>query len=154
MLTAWRIVKAKNADSAFDGEGARLYGGRWNSPGTAMVYTAGSVSLAVLEILVHLNDTSVLPSYVLCGIHFSDSEIESIGILRLPKNWRSYPAPPELQMIGDKWIGSGRSLGLKVPSAVVDEENFFLLNPAHKAFRNLTIDDPVPFEFDLRLLKA
>ena len=61
MTRAWRIIKSRFAAEAFSGEGARLYGGRWNSPGTAMVYTAGSVSLATLELLVHLDNTSVLP---------------------------------------------------------------------------------------------
>ena len=54
-ITAWRIVRARFADSAFDGEGARRYGGRWNSRGTRMVYTAGSQALAALEMLVHLD---------------------------------------------------------------------------------------------------
>ncbi|HEY2931677.1 MAG TPA: RES domain-containing protein [Acidobacteriota bacterium] len=146
-------MKAKNADFAFDGEGARVYGGRWNSPGTAMVYTAESISLAVLEVLVHVSNTTLLPSYVLCGIHFSESDIESFDARALPKNWRAYPAPPELQTIGDEWVKSGRSLSLKVPSSVVPEENIFLLNPAHKAFKSVRIDKPLTFKFDLRLLK-
>ncbi|MDX6710688.1 MAG: hypothetical protein QOH96_1704, partial [Blastocatellia bacterium] len=70
MPTAWRIVKTRLAAQAFDGEGARLYGGRWNSVGVRMVYTAGSLSLAVLEIFVHIENTDILPTYSVCAVHF------------------------------------------------------------------------------------
>ena len=65
MIRAWRIVKTRYSADAFSGEGARLYGGRWNSPGVAMVYTAGSKSLATLEVLVHLDMISRGSSVVL-----------------------------------------------------------------------------------------
>ena len=68
MVSAWRITKRKHARSAFTGEGARLYGGRWNSPGTAIIYTAESQSLAVLEILVHLDSPELLKKWLCAGI--------------------------------------------------------------------------------------
>ena len=52
-MIVYRLAKA--AFTALDGEGARLFGGRWNSPGRPMIYTAASPSLAVLEVLVHLD---------------------------------------------------------------------------------------------------
>jgi RES domain-containing protein len=71
---------------------------------------------------------------------------------RQPKNWRSYPAPPELQLIGDEWVKSGRSLALEVPSAVIKTDSNYLLNPQHRDFQAVRVMDLQPFEFDLRLL--
>jgi RES domain-containing protein len=152
MPTGWRIVKSRHASTAFDAEGARLYGGRWNSPGTRMVYTSGSISLAVLEVLVHLRETALLSSYSLITARFNDALVEGLDRSRLPDGWRSYPAPPELQRIGDEWIRSRRSAVLQVPSAVVERESNYLLNPAHPDFSSVVIGEPEPFTFDERLL--
>jgi RES domain-containing protein len=152
MPTAWRIVKTRFAAQAFDGEGARLYGGRWNSVGVRMVYTAGSVSLAVLEILVNLENTYVLPAYSLCAVNFDDDLVTTLDRSRLPANWRDSPSPPELLAIGDAWIASGSSAVLEVPSAVVESESNYLINPAHPDFAALVIEPPQPFTFDPRLL--
>ena len=152
MATGWRIVKSRRTRSAFDGEGARLYGGRWNSPSTRMVYVAGSVSLAVLEVLVHLGDVGVLSSYSLCAVEFEDGLIEPLDRSRLPADWRSYPAPPGSREIGDAWVKGGSSVILEVPSAVVERESNYLINPAHPDFASVNVGEPEPFEFDSRLL--
>jgi RES domain-containing protein len=152
MPTAWRIVKARFAQQAFDGEGARLYGGRWNSVGVRMVYMAGSVSLAVLEILVHLENTDVLPAYSLRAVQFDDIVVSSLDRARLPPNWRDSPSPTELLAIGDAWIASGTSAVLEVPSAIVESESNYLINLAHPDFAPLVIGPPQPFTFDPRLL--
>ena len=151
MATGCRIVKSRRAHSAFDGEGARLYGGRWNSPGTRMVYIAGSVSLAVLEVLVHVGDAGVLSSYSLCVVEFDDGLVRSLDRSRLPAGWRSYPAPPELRGIGDAWVRDGDSAVLEVPSAVVERESNYLINPGHADFASVNVGEPEPFEFDPRL---
>jgi RES domain-containing protein len=151
VATGWRIVKRRHARSAFDGEGARLYGGRWNSSGTRMVYVAGSVSLAVLEVLVHLGDVGVLSSYSLCAVEFEDGLIEPLDRSRLPADWRSYPAPPGSREIGDAWVKGGSSVILEVPSAVVERESNYLINPAHPDFASVNVGVPEPFEFDSRL---
>ncbi len=153
MPTAWRIVKTRFAPAAFDGEGARLNGGRWNSVGVRMVYTAGSISLAVLELVVHLENTDVLPSYSLCAVHVDDSVVTSQNRSRLPANWADSPPPPELFAIGDAWIAGQSSVVLEVPSAVVESETNYLINPAHSDFESLTIDPPRPFGWDPRLLR-
>lgn len=152
MPTGWRIVKSRHAGTAFDGEGARLYGGRWNSPGTRMVYTSASVSLAVLEVLVHLQDASLLSSYSLIAARFEEALVESLDRSMLPDGWRSYPAPRELQHIGNEWAKNGRSAVLEVPSAVVERESSYLLNPAHPDFSPVVIGEPELFTFDERLL--
>jgi RES domain-containing protein len=152
MATGWRIVKRRHASAAFDGEGARLYGGRWNSPGTRMVYTSSTISLAILEILVHLQEASLLSSYSLISASFDDALVERLDRSRLPDGWRSYPAPSELQRIGDEWVRSQRSAVLEVPSVIVERESTCLLNPVHPDFSSVVIREPEPFTFDQRLL--
>jgi RES domain-containing protein len=153
-ITAARIVKAKYATIAFDGEGARSAGGRWNSPGTAMVYAADSTALAALEMLVHLGRASLLQHYVLIACSFDDRLVTPVDRSRLPSTWRSYPAPPAVQMLGDEWVRGGTSAVLEVPSAVIDTASNFLLNPAHPDFASMILDAPRPFEFDRRLLES
>jgi RES domain-containing protein len=152
-ITAWRIVKARHAANAFDGEGARVEGGRWNSPGTPVVYTSQSAALAALELLVHLGRGSILRAYVLVPCTFDEAVVSRLDRQRLPRNWRSYPAPPDLQSIGDEWVKSGRSAVLEVPSAVIETESNYLLNPHHRDFHAVALLTSQPFEFDLRLLK-
>jgi len=154
VITAWRIVKGRRAQTAFDGEGARLSGGRWNSPGTGIVYTSASAALAVLEMLVHLGQGNVLPSYVLIACSFSESLVEHVDPDDLPANWLAYPAPPVLQSVGDQWVSNGQSAVLRVPSVIVPREFNFLLNPTHADFRRVKIGKPEPFGLDLRLLKV
>src|SRR5271167_1324522 len=101
MVSAWRITKRKHAKSAFSGEGARIYGGRWNRRGTAVIYTAESQSLAVLEILVHLDSPELLKKYVLFEVGIQSSLIEALDLANLPRDWKANPAPDEVQAIGD-----------------------------------------------------
>ena len=150
MLTVWRIVKAIYAGQAFDGEGARLTGGRWNSPGIKMVYTADSHALATLELLVQLGNPTRLPKFVWISAICDESLVTPVDLASLPANWRSYPAPPGLQLLGDQWIRSGSSLLLRVPSVLAEQSNY-LINPDHPDFSKLSISSAKPFEFDMRL---
>ena len=152
--TAWRIVKARHAAKAFDGGGARLEGGRWNSPGTPVVDTFGSAALAAFELLVHLGRGSILSAYVLIACTFEEALVSRLDDKRLPTNWRLYPAPPELQLIGDEWVKAGRSAVLKVPSAVIATDANCLLNPRHPDFPSIRVSNPQPFEYDPRVMKS
>ena len=152
MITAWRITKAKHAATAFDGEGAKLEGGRWNSPGLPVVYVAENAALAAIEMLVHL-DPSILPAYVRIPCTFTDTLVMTLDRDTLPPNWKSSPAPPELQQLGDAWLKSASSAVLEVPSAIIELESNYLLNPSHPDFAAIEIGAPFPFDFDLRLLK-
>ena len=118
-----------------------------------MVYTAGSAALAALEMLVHLGRGATLPAYVLIACSFEDTLVSRLDRSRLPPHWRSYPAPPELQLLGDEWLKSGTSPVLEVPSAVIPTEPNYLLNPRHRDFASITLSPPEPFAFDLRLLR-
>jgi RES domain-containing protein len=149
--TGWRIVKAARAAAAFDGEGARRYGGRWNSPGTAVVYTAQNESLAVLELLVHLQATHLLTSYASIPAEFGRALVEVVAPAALPVDWRKHPAPAALQQLGDRWAAEARSVVLDVPSALVPNERIFILNPRHSHFGKVTVGRAIPFELDRRL---
>jgi RES domain-containing protein len=153
MVTAWRITKRKHARSAFTGQGAREFGGRWNNLGTAIVYTAQSQSLAALEMLVHLDSSELLQKYVVIGVEFDQSLITPVDPAALPRNWRSDPSPPEVRSIGDDWILAGSSAVLQVPSALVPGENNFLLNPEDQDFARLRFGKPIAFRFDRRLAR-
>ena len=150
-LAAWRIVKARYAESAFSGEGARLYGGRWNSPGVPVVYAAQHQSLAVLEVLVGLEDASLLPRFVLFKVEFENGLVETLADAALPRAWRANPPPRSTQRLGDAWAAEARSAVLSVPSAVVPAERVYLLNPRHPNFGALAIEGPYPYAFDPRL---
>lgn len=152
MLTGWRIIKARYAAAAFDGEGARLLGGRWNSPGLPVVYTAASQALAALEMLVHIGNSAVLPAYVSVACSFDESIVLRLDRQRLPRSWRTYPAPPRLALVGDAWLKDGTSAVLDVPNAIIPTESNYLLNPRHADFASIAIRKPQPFEFDVRLL--
>ncbi len=153
-LSAWRIVKSKHAAGAFSGYGAKTYGGRWNSPGFAVVYCAGSTSLAMLEMLVHLAAPDILKRYVLFEATFDDSLVEVVDVKSLPRNWRRSPAPASLQAIGDDWVSAARSAVLRVPSAIVPSEWNYLLNPSHADFAKVSIGPKHPVKFDPRLIKT
>src|SRR5258708_6918344 len=102
MARAWRITKAKYAAQAFDGEGACLYGGRWTSAGTPVVYVADSLSLATLEVLVHLQQSLVLADYVVFTVEFPDECVKQLSPRDLAHNWRDFPTPAENQALGDR----------------------------------------------------
>ena len=154
MITAWRLVKPRHAAAAFNGEGARIHGGRWNSPGTRVAYASDSIALAALEVLAHLQSTAVLQTYSLASLRFPEASIEVLAASALPARWRRFPSPRENQAIGDRWVVEGRSLILRVPSAIVPAAANFLINPLHADFDKVVVGRPERFAFDPRLLKG
>ena len=152
-MQLWRLVKTRYAATAFDGEGARIYGGRWNSPGTRVAYASSNSALAVLEVLVHMRAGSVLPGYSLIRGRVPDALVDELPASKLPKTWRAFPVPPEPQAIGDAWVRSGNTLALTVPSAIVDGSYNVLINPEHTTFSRLVVESVQPFDFDPRLVR-
>jgi RES domain-containing protein len=147
-LFVWRIVKAKYSENMFSGEGAGKFGGRWNSQGTKVAYTSQSLSLAALELLVHLEAASVKNRFACaCAEISEDISIESIDNSLVNQSLK------ELQAIGDRWISSQRSAVLSVPSAVISAENNYLLNPNHDDFQRIIFNQPQEFKLDSRLVK-
>ncbi len=155
MVTTYRICKTKYATTWFDSEGAYRYGGRWNSRGTRILYTAGNLSLAALEMLVHLNDEEILLAYSFATAEFDESLILSVEDFRpLPENWSDSPAPLEIQRIGDEWAREQSSVVLKVPTSVLPVEFNYLINVEHREFSKVQLGKPQTFTFDERLYKS
>jgi RES domain-containing protein len=154
MRTGWRIVPADKGAVAFDGEGAKLYGGRWNPVGVPMVYASEHQSLAALEIRVHIDKTSMRKRYQCFAFHFSENLMEVLPTSFLPKNWMEEPPPPSLQQLGANWAKSRSSVILAVPSVIIPNEHNYLINPKHPDFPGLVIDHPTDFTFDNRLFAA
>jgi RES domain-containing protein len=149
--TGCRIVAEELADTAFDGEGARRYGGRWNSVGVPMVYASEHQSLAALELRVHIDKTRMRKRYKCFTIRFDESLLKVFRPADLPRDWLQEPPPPSLQELGDDWMASGASLILAVPSVIIPKELNYLINPQHPDFGKLKIDPPTDFAFDPRL---
>lgn len=149
-MRVWRIARERY--DPLSGEGARLYGGRWSSPGRPVVYTAGHAALAVLEALVWTD-----PEDVPDDLRLYEIEIEGRprpAVVRgedLPSDWTAVGSAA-CRALGDRWLAEGRKLALRVPSAVLPEEGNLLINPLHPAAKDLRVVDSRPFRFDVRLL--
>jgi len=150
-LELWRI--ARRAQVAPDGEGARLYGGRWNSPGTAVVYAASRLSLAALEYLVHIDPDDAPDDLVALRLSVPGNTTELVlASESLPAGWQRTPPPPECQTIGDRWARNREHLLLRIPSVLVPEESNVLVNPMHPDASLVRVEGFRPFSFDPRLL--
>jgi len=152
MPSAWRIVRAARANSAFTGEGGRVYGGRWNSRGTALVYVSEHESLAALELFVHTMPLAPTERYFSFRLEWEDKITEYFSLKNLPPNWNAEPPTFETMQIGDDWVRRGISVALAVPSVLSTSEKNFLLNPTHSYFKRIKISKPVEYRFDSRLL--
>lgn len=151
-MIVWRICKASRAKTAFDGEGARLFPGRWNDKGVAVVYCAGSLALACLEVFVHLDPDDLPDDLVSIRVEVPDSlAVEEIDPTKLPRSWRKVPGPPALRRLGSEWVAQGRSVALRVPSAIIPDEHNVLLNPRHPDMAKVVLGLPRRFTFDPRM---
>lgn len=149
----YRIVKARFVNSAWSGQGAAKFPGRWNNTGVSVIYVASSLALAALEMLAHLDTSSLLDSYRWAWIDVPDREIEHLNPKILPRNWRSNPAPPSTRNIGQDWIDRSSKVGLEVPSVVIPTESNLVLNPNHPRFAKLKRGTFRKLTLDPRLFK-
>ena len=144
---AFRVAKAKYADSVevlLSGDGAREWGGRFNSPGTRAVYCSTTLSLAALEILVHAPRLDILPEYRFLKINVPDQAIEHLD---------RTDAGGDTVALGDRRLGAEGILGFSAPSFVLPFERNLVLNPEHRDFRRLVTHGTIqPFPLDPRLL--
>ena len=150
MATFFRIAQAPWAAAAMAGEGARLFGGRWNPPGMAAVYLAESRALAALEILVHAPREAISLEWRLIEVEVPEPWIESVTAANLPVDWQARPSSPGAQQFGSRWLQQGSAATLKLPSVIIPEEHILLLNPLHPQAARLKVSEPVEFRFDPR----
>ena len=138
---------------ALDGEGARLYGGRWNSPGRPVVYASTTLSLAALEYLIHVDAADAPSDLVALTVELPDEvDVERVEAAGLPAGWEQAPEPQACKDIGDAWLVAGRALALRVPSAPIPEEENVLLDVRHPDAQRVRIVAERPFFYDPRLL--
>ncbi len=152
-MIVYRLSKSRYKND-LSGNGAKLYGGRWNSEGIPMIYASGSVSLCILEYLVHVS-VDLLPSDLeLMHLEIPKaSMIKHLPSKKLPKDWQEYPFPHSTRSVGDEFIQKNKALVLKVPSVIVPNESNYLINPLHKDAKSIKIVHSEAFQFDLRLLQ-
>ncbi len=152
MIPAFRLCKTKHLATAFTGEGARIAGGRWNSPGVAAVYASSSLSLATLEVLVHLEEPEAFARmFSWFAMEIPDDLAEVLDAAKLPPGWCADESTAATQTLGDAWVRSQRTAVLAVPSVVTPGESNYLLNPGHPRFPEIRIGKPQPFRPDPRL---
>lgn len=149
----WRICRQRYAAEAARGEGARLYGGRWNRRGVGVVYASTSLALAAVETFVNL-EPNLRPADLVSieGEIPEGVEIGRLDASTLPRNWHE-TRDESLRKFGDEWIRSEHRVALLVPSAAIRGEWNVLLNPAHADFSKIDFRNPKPFEFDVRMFR-
>ena len=153
MRVGWRLAApefARTAEDMLSGEGARLYGGRWNNPGRAAVYLGDSLALAGMELLVHLGEADVLRTYRKMPVYIPEDTVMHIDPGDLPPDWET-GSRTLTRAIGDQWLAAEPSAVLQVPSAVVSGESNFIVNPNHPDIGAITPGPISDFRFDARL---
>jgi RES domain-containing protein len=154
IISSYRIFKTKYERTWFDAEGAFLYGGRWNSPGNRVLYTSSSIALALLEVIVHLQDDRSIASYSTAKVDFDGNMVIDVSdFAKLPRDWDKAVISSELREIGDEWAASQRSAVLRVPSVIVPSESNFLINMNHPDAKKLRMGRPKSFKLDQRITK-
>ena len=134
------------------GNGAAIYGGRWNKKGSPVLYTGETKEIALLETIVHTPPT-IIPALEILTIEIPDDSIEILSINDLPDNWTNYPAPEILAEIAENWIESKKSIALKVPSCIIHTSHNYILNCRHPDYSKVKIIEQKGFHFDTRLIK-
>lgn len=152
MIRVWRLVAPKYSDRIFSGAGAYRHGGRWNSPGRAVVYMSERLSLCALESLVHRVQMPMMRGFKCVSMDVPQELITEFGLKDLPVDWTAVPVPQSTQRIGDRWFDEKALPVLKVPSTVIPGEHNFVVNPSHPEFRSIIIGKIQDFKFDKRLL--
>jgi RES domain-containing protein len=149
-MIVFRITNEKYKNDV-SGNGAALYGSRWNSKGLPLLYTSQFISLSILESLVHLKRTEIPPTQYLLHIEVPDeNDVAEISYKKIRANW--HQEAEYTQWLGDQFLQNNQVLMLKVPSAIVLQESNFLLNPLHSSFKKVRIISSELLELDKRLM--
>jgi RES domain-containing protein len=148
-MKVYRLTPKKYATD-LSGMGAKLYGGRWNSVGVSMLYTSENLSLSILENIVHINNPAFLPTFQAIIIEIPDS-FKAYSVDDFLDNWREQDAFGSLRKLTEDFVEKRKFLAMKVPSAIIDIEYNFLINPQHSLFKEVKIVNQQEFSFDQRL---
>ncbi|MDN3724636.1 RES family NAD+ phosphorylase [Aequorivita sp. SDUM287046] len=152
-MRIYRISKNQYIND-LSGEGSRLYGGRWNHIGEAMLYFSQNLSLSLLEILVHVDYPRLPLDYSFLEVEIPDNSIKNIQSIEfIEPKWSTEAAVNQLQLLGSNWLKKNESLAMKIPSAVLQPENNFLINPMHKDFQKLKVIKSGKLDLDPRLFR-
>ena len=148
-MLVYRITRSIYSNK-LSGEGAKLYGGRWNHKGTALVYSSAHISLAFLELLVNADPSELENEFKIIVIHIPDLlEIKCLEHSHLREEWRNHSGD-ESRNLGTRWCLANQEAILAVPSAVIPFEYNYLLNPSHPDFTRISIDKVLDLEIDTR----
>lgn len=150
-MLVYRITGKKYAGD-LTGNGAAMFGGRWNKKGSPVLYTGENKEIALLETTVH-TPSSLIPALEILTLEIPDDSITTLEITSLPKNWAVYPAPVVLSEIGEKWIKEGITIALRVPSCIIHSSHNYILNCRHPEYSRVRLIDQINFKFDSRLKK-
>lgn len=152
-MKVFRLTRKKYAE-LFSGKGASKSGNRWNSKGTEIIYTAESRALAMAELVVHLSLATLPRDFVMMKIDIPETiKIKELNLTELPENWNHPSQAISTQKTGDKFIDSITHCVMKVPSALVNGDFNYLLNPYHKDFKKIKIVNISDFPFDRRIFQ-
>ena len=149
-MILYRFARAEFSHD-LSGEGAKRFGGRWNSKGNAVVYTSLNISLALLELLIHSVSYDEIKTNVLMVIETNINQFKELTATSLKGGWQEDIGYS--RYIGDEFLHSESSLLLQIPSAIIPEEYNMLINPQHKDFSKVKIKSASVFQFDTRLFK-
>jgi RES domain-containing protein len=153
-MKIWRICRERYASEAFSGEGARRFGGRWNSRGVPMVYGSTSLALAAIELFVHLEPNQAPEDLVSIAAELPEGEPAlRWDLAALPEQWWGDELGP-MRGLGDDWVRDRRSLAVMVPSVPIRPEWNVLVNPLHPRIGEVRIGAAKPFVFDARMFAA
>ena len=147
-MIVYRLASSKYARD-ISGEGASIYGGRWNPAGIKALYASQNISLCILEILVRTQKKINPPGYQLITIELPETDITTIKVSQLKPGWKQHIE--YTQWIGEEFLKENKSLIMQVSSAIVERENNFLINPLHKDFKSVKITGIEALELDKRL---
>ena len=150
-MLVYRITSTKHADD-LSGNGAAIYGGRWNKKGTPVLYTGENKEIALLETIVH-TPQMFIPKLDIITLEIPNDSITTLELDNLPTIWNNYPAPTVLSEIGEQWVFEAKTIALKVPSCIIHSSFNVILNCRHKDFDKVKIIDKRNFKFDSRLKK-
>lgn len=154
-MELFRIAQEKFATD-LSGNGARLYGGRWNSEGMFAIYTSSSRALALLETLAHTPAKMLeVQSYYLISLSVPDTITPMLmDIDSFPKGWDAAGVQPFTRTKGDQFLRDKKHLLMAVPSVLVPEEFNYVMNPLHTAMKRIKITHRRKIQFDKRIAQS